>query len=199
MKFDIVDVLENIVGYKGLPYPGVWFPRKSGGGYIGEDFALIDGEAPLKTHSNKGTAIYKKDLLGNYYFMPVTFIHKGMEYEIDCALVNITGKKNIIETALVGRKGTIKELISIQDYQISITGAVIGDGEWSEDGLDKINELYNINEAIELRCALTDVFLTEGDKVVITDLSIPQMQGVEYVQVVEIKCVSDRALELIIV
>lgn len=198
MKFDVLQILESIVGYKGLPFPGVWFPKKGRDDYQGEDFELEETAEPLKTQSNKGTTLYKKDALGNYYFMPVTFIHQGKEYEIPCALISITGRKNIIETPLVGRQGSVKELISLEDYQISITGVVFGENQvWPEEQLDAINELYNINEAIELKCALTDVFLSENDKVVIQELNLPPAGQTEHVQVVEIKCVTDRAFELI--
>lgn len=198
MKFDVLQILESIVGYKGLPFPGVWFPKKGRDDYQGEDFELEETSEPLKTQSNKGTTLYKKDALGNYYFMPVTFIHQGKEYEIPCALISFTGRKNIIETPLVGRQGSVKELISMEDYQISITGVVFGENQvWPEEQLDAINELYNINEAIELKCALTDVFLSENDKVVIQELNLPPTGQTEHVQVVEIKCVTDRAFELI--
>lgn len=198
MKFDVLQILESIVGYKGLPFPGVWFPKKGRDDYQGEDFEPEETAEPLKTQSNKGTTLYKKDALGNYYFMPVTFIHQGKEYEIPCALISFTGRKNIIETPLVGRQGSVKELISMEDYQISITGIVFGENQvWPEEQLDAINELYNINEAIELKCALTDVFLSENDKVVIQELNLPQTGQTEHVQVVEIKCVTDRAFELI--
>lgn len=199
-KFNVLRILEDVVGYKGLPFPGVWFPRKeTPGSYTGEDHDLVTKQEPLKTLSNKGTTLYKKDKQGNYYFMPVVFMYKGKEVEIDCALVSVTDRKNIIETPLVGRKGSVKELINLSDYQISITGALIGNnGEWPEEKLEKINELYNINEAIELKCALTDVFLEENDRVVIQELNIPGMNQTEHVQVVEIRCVTDRAFELII-
>lgn len=198
MKFDVLQILESIVGYKGLPFPGVWFPKKGRDDYQGEDFELEETAEPLKTQSNKGTTLYKKDAQGNYYFMPVTFIHQGKEYEIPCALISFTDRKNIIETPLVGRQGSVKELISLEDYQISITGVVFGENQvWPEEQLDAINELYNINEAIELKCALTDVFLSENDKVVIQELNLPPTGQTEHVQVVEIKCVTDRAFELI--
>lgn len=198
---DVADLLQKIVGYKGLPFPGAWIPWLAGKGAgidNGGDYESIDTAEPENEYSSKGTALYKRDMQGNYYFMPVTFIAAGKEYDIDCALVSITGKKNIVETPLVGRKGSVKELISLEDYQISITGAVIGyDNLWPEQKLDEINELYAINEAVELRCALTAVFLAAGDKVVITSLSIPAMPQVEHVQVIELQCVTDQALELI--
>lgn len=201
MVIDVVNILQKIVGYKGLPFPGTWIPSLAGPGAgidTGGEYNVENGPT-YSLYSNKGTAIYKQDLQGRIYFMPVTFLADGKEYEMDCAAVSITGKKSIIETPLVGRKGSVKELISIDDYQISIIGAIIGfDTVWPEEKLDAINELYNINKAIELRCALTDVFLSTQDKVVITDINIPQMPQTEHVQIIELKCVTDREFELII-
>lgn len=200
MIINPAEILQNVAGYKGLPFPGAWIQGKfDRGGYTGENYSPDSRQEPVKEYSNKGTALYKKDLLGNYYFLPVVFMYAGKEYEITCAMISITGKKNIVSTPLVGRKGTVKELINEDDYQINITGVIIGSGhQFPEEQLDEIKELYSVNEAIELKCALTDVFLSEGDKVVITDISFPQSGQTEYTQAVEIQCISDRAFELIL-
>lgn len=203
MIINPIEILQSAVGYKGLPFPGAWVQGKfDRGGYTGDDYEIEVEPEHMKEYSNKGTALYKKDLQGNYYYLPVVFIHKGTEYEIDCAMVSITGKKNIVSTQMIGRKGTVKELINEDDYQISITGIVIGENQqFPEEKLDKIKELYSINEAIELKCALTDIFLSEEnqmcDKVVITDISFPQSQQTEYTQIIEMQCITDRAFELI--
>lgn len=194
-----LELLSSVAGYKGLPFPAAWVKDLRHKGYRADRLTAETAAPPFKEYSNKGTAIYKKNLLGNLYYMPVVFVHQGEEYEIDCALVSITGRKNIISTPLVGRKGSVKELINEDDYQVSITGLVIGDDrQFPEEKLDRINVLYTVNEAVTLKCALTDVFLSEDDKVVITDISFPPSAQTEYTQVVEIKCVSDRAFELII-
>lgn len=48
-----------------------------------------------------------------------------------------------------------------------------------------------------MKCALTDIFLSESDKVVISELNLPPSGQTEHVQVVEITCITDRAFELI--
>ena len=103
-NFNIKDILLDVIGYKGLPYPGVWLPAadrsESGDGYE------YDGEtAGEKTNTDLGSVLRKKDAMGRYYFMPVVLEHKGKEYEIPNAVISFTGKKNIVETAMVGRKG----------------------------------------------------------------------------------------------
>lgn len=215
MDFSIKELLEIAAGYKCLPFPRPKSLDIGKDGYVGHDFEMqdtlpkgYDGKGynylvpmaePEVILSDKGTAIYKKDMQGNYYFMPVTFIHKEKEYEIDFALISVTGKKRIIETPLVGRKGSVKELISLDDYQITITGAVVGkDQQWPQEKLNALNELYNINEAVDLKCALTDIFFAENDKVVIQEFNLPKNAQTEHVQIIEIKCVTDKAFELII-
>lgn len=216
MNFNVTELLQSYAGYKGLPFPAGWFAgkRRSSGytgdrfevpedpdrrGYVGEDFEAGEQAEPRRERSRKGTAIYKKDLMGRYYFMPVTFIYRKKEYEIDCALVSITGKKTIVQTPLAGRNGSVKELISVDDYQIAITGAIVGEDRlWPEEKLNAVNELYTINQSLELKCALAEVFLGENDRVVITDLSVPSAAQTEHVQLIELKCVTDRAFELTI-
>lgn len=199
-KFSVKDVLLDIIGYKGLPYPGVWLPtvsRPGSGRFTGKDFDNDSDYADEKTTSDKGSVLRKKDAQGRYYFMPVIFEHKGKDYEIPNAVISFTGKKNVVETAMVGRKGSVKELISIDDYEISIQGIASSD-DFPEAAIAELNELYTINEAITLKCALTDIFMEEDDRVVIRSIDISDMKGSETFQVFKIDLVTDRSFELTI-
>ncbi len=66
---------------------------------------------------------------GRWFFMPVSFKYNSTNtngevvrrvLELPDAIISITGKKTIVETAMVERKGTVKELISVDDYDITI-------------------------------------------------------------------------------
>ena len=129
--------------------------------------------------------------------MPVVLEHKGKEYEIPNSVISFTGKKNIVETAMVGRKGSVKELINIDDYEISIQGVVQSD-DFPEAELVELNELYNINESVILKCALTNVFLEEDDKVVIKGLDVSDMKGTDSFVIIKMSLITDRNFELII-
>lgn len=194
--FNIKDVLVSALGYKGLPYPGVWFPGNNRTGQKSE-YRFDGAEYELKTHSDLGSVLRKQDAQGRYYFLPVILVYKGKEYEIPNAVISFTGKKNIVETAMVGRKGTVKELININDYEINIQGVVQADG-FPESALTELNELYNINESVTLKCALTDIFLEEDDKVVIKSLDVSGMKGIENFVFIKMDLVTDRNFELII-
>ena len=72
--------------------------------------------------------------------MPIVLEHKGTEYEIPNAVISIRGKKSIVETAMVGRKGTVKELISVDDYEIRIAGVCL-DVDFPDQQINALNEL----------------------------------------------------------
>lgn len=156
-----------------------------------------DGPAPNERESsNLGSTLRKRDANGRWYFMPVVLVYKGKEYEMPNSLISIRGKKNIVSTPMVGRKGTVKELISMDDYEISIQGVAL-DTDWPDDQLAAIKEIYSVNESVQLKCALTDIFMDEEDMVVIKSIDVPEMRGVEHAQTYSLDLETDRSFELI--
>ena len=156
-----------------------------------------DGPAPNERESsNLGSTLRKRDANGRWYFMPVVLVYKGKEYEMPNSLISIRGKKNIVSTPMVGRKGTVKELISMDDYEISIQGVAL-DTDWPDDQLAAIKEIYSVNESVQLKCALTDIFMDDEDMVVIKSIDIPEMRGVEHAQTYSLDLETDRSFELI--
>lgn len=199
-SYNIPELLASIVGYRGAPYPGALFPNRPGSDYTGGDYE-IQGEATVRQERTKrGSTLYAKDWRGRWYFMPVVFEHRGVgRVEIPHALISVTGQKNIVETPLVGRKGSVKELINLEDYKISIAGFIqSADGTWPEDDIVRMRDLYNVNESVELLCALTDLILDEDDRVVITKIDFPSTPGIEDGQIVRLECATDKPFELII-
>lgn len=195
-QFNLGDMLLNVIGYKGLPYPGGFIPDAPGE-YKADGYEYPGEQASEKTSSDFGSTLRKKDAQGRWYFMPIALEHKGTEYEIPNAVISIRGKKSIVETAMVGRKGTVKELISVDDYEIRIAGVCL-DVDFPDQQINALNELYNINESVTLKCALTDIFLDEEDKVVIKSIDFAEMKGCETAQVFTMELVTDRSFELIL-
>lgn len=194
-KFSLNDILTSYIGYKGIIYPGAFFPDKPAR-YQNSGYEY-PGEATEKAYSDLGSMLRKKDAQGRWYFMPVVLEHKGGEYEIPNAVISINGKKTVVETAMIGRKGTVKELISVDDYEINIAGVAL-DSDFPDQQIARLNELYNINEAVTLKCALTDIFLEEEDKVVIKSIDFQEMRGCETAQAFKMGLVTDRSFELIL-
>lgn len=140
--------------------------------------------------ADNGTILRKTDLLGGYYFMPVSFSGGGRVCEIDCALVSARMKKTVVRTPMTGLGGTVKELVNTQDLEISVTGCLMGQrGVWPEERINTLRELFEVNDAVSLKCALTDCFFDIDDRVVLTDLQFPSAMQVEDMVPVRIECV----------
>ncbi|MCH5243411.1 MAG: hypothetical protein J1F29_00735 [Lentimicrobiaceae bacterium] len=182
ISFDIKHLLESVSGCKGLDFP-ITLTREAK--HNGTELA------------DNGTVLRKKDLTGCYYFMPVTFSYNSKSYEIDCAMVRLRLKKNIVQTPLLGQGGMVKEMVGVQDLAISITGCLMGErGQWPEDRINGLRQLFETNDSVALKCALTDCFFDADDKVVITDMCFPQGGQVEDIVPVNIECVQDNIFEL---
>ena len=198
-KFDIGKMLLSALGYKGLPYPGAFLGMLKPKNGTNGTYEMNDQSPEFKEFTDKGTRLYKKDYLGLWYFMPVTFTTESGEIEISHAVINVTGKKTIVETQMIGRKGGVKELINVDDYRVSIGGYIQSpDGTYPEDRITNMKELFNVNRAVELKSALTDLLFDENDKVVITDMGFPSTPGMEDAQIIKIECVTDKPFELIV-
>ena len=172
--------------------------RLSGGVYFGAPDTI--GRRGALTPA--GSLLRKNDLvMGRQYFMPV---YLGGE-EIPLAVISATTKKTIVETPMAGRAGTVKELISKGDYSISLSGILIGE-DYPADEVARIKELYDRDESLELKCAVTDILLsqkntsaTAGDSpfmAVITGIDWPSMGAIENMQAFTMKLVSDNPYNL---
>jgi hypothetical protein len=137
----------------------------------------------------------KTSLYGTSYFLPV----KLGGVELMHPIIRITSKKTIVETALVNRTGSVKELISTDDYKINIKGIIIRDDHvFPEAEIRSLREIYLKDEALPIDNALVSLFLQENENVVITDLTMPETKGGVYnVRAYEMNLVSDKSFKLI--
>lgn len=190
-RINIHQILESVSGFKGKDFPAAWLGVKSQTG------ATDSGGNKAVELADNGTVLRKKDLLGGYYFMPVSLSGGGKTCEIDCALVSARMKKTIVRTPMAGYDGSVKELIGTQDMEISITGCLMGQrGCWPEERINTLRELFQVNDSVSLKCALTDCFFDIDDRVVLTDLNFPTAMQVEDIVPVRIACIRDQVFEL---
>lgn len=93
-------------------------------------------------------------------------------------VVKIQGKKTIVSTPMMERRGTVKEVYNIDDYSISIKGFLIdANRQWPEKELTDMRKLFELNQSVVLDNALVNVFLNQTDKVVIKSLDLPEVEG----------------------
>lgn len=201
--FDIPTIWQIVFGYKGLPFPAKWLDSKIPGlsgrkdsNYQGENFnetirITKDKENKL---ANLGSPLYSTNVYGSMYFMPV-WLNNIL---LPICTIGISGRKTIIETPLTGHKGTVKELIRNEDYNIKIDGICFSpEREFPEEQIQNLKDLYEINKSVTIQSALTDIFLKDC-YVVITDIDFPAIKGVEHIRPFTMNLLSDEQLELII-
>ncbi len=167
-------------------------------GYTPQDFKIKESHITKKSEVGKYGSYYAKDAMGRDVFMPVTLGGLFLPY----TWINISNSKRIIETPLTERRGTVKEFISMEDYKIGLKGLVIGhNGQFPEKDIEDLRTLWERNVALEIKSILTDIFLLTPehggqDKVVITDFSLAENQGVEHVRAFTMELKTDQEFEL---
>lgn len=89
------------------------------------------------------------------------------------AVCTVTRKKTIVETAIAGRNGTVKETVSAQDYEIEVTLTLISPSdEYPEEAMRRLATLADENSAVYVDSAFLRLF--DIDRAVITELKVVQ-------------------------
>lgn len=146
----------------------------------------IDGKntnASDELRSNTG--LLKRQYNDKEIWLPVKFTELGASFEkgellLPYSVISISGKKTIVKTPLAERKGTVKELYNVDDYDISIKGFLIDEANrlWPESQIDDLKRIYENQLAVGLDNALTNIFLKDqGQRVVIETLDFPPVEG----------------------
>lgn len=178
-----------------LPYPLTPLLFSKRGQHV-QGLTQYDESRPAlrKNVSNLSEPFYATNISGMEFFMPITIGGLLLQNTI----ISMTLKKTIIETPLVNRQGTVKEMISCDDWDINIKGMIVGEGnDYPDEEVKKLKDLvYDKDEALEIHNALTAICLSKNEKVVIRELLWMEMKGIQNAQAFELKCVSDLMFDL---
>lgn len=152
------------------------------------DTSFFDEE--VKNANSIGTAKTGRTHLGTPYFMDVEIDGIRLPNE---PLLTFSTQKRIVQTVVVGSesRGTVKELISANDFKIKIEGICIEPGkkEYPTDQVNSVISLCQKQEALEFENELAELLGIK--KIVITGYSIDKMQGQPYSQKYVIDAISD--------
>lgn len=195
IHFHLADIFEQTFGYRS--------------GAFDPDFEQqTKNEQPVK-NSALGASYYSTDMLSREYYMPVTVVYNSgggsVEWKLPHPVVAISSRKTIIETPMTERRGTVKELINVQDYDIVIKGFILNaKSEFPEQDVTPLRNIYEINEPVSIKCPVTDIFLLRpdrkgSDKVVIKELKFPPVTGIKNIRPYELHMVSDEPFNLNII
>lgn len=119
---------------------------------------------------------------------------------INISVSNIIAKRRVAKAGK-NQIGTIKERFATDDYQITISGAFVGNkmlGKPAETypryEMEKLRDYLLTAEAIEVKCEALQIL--NINKIVIEEMSFPFTKG-ENIQAYEIKAISDFHYDLI--
>lgn len=134
-------------------------------------------------------------------YMPTGFIVSGVPVQLpNEPILTFSNRKTIVETPLAGntRRGTVKELINSEDWEIKIQGVCIDETRSGYPHLQvlAIKELYDYNGHVGILNYVCQALL-EIRKVVIKSLTFSGIQGHPYSQAYEMSLVSDEDFMLL--
>lgn len=113
------------------------------------------------------------------------------------AMITVNCPKNIVNTKVAGKDGTIKQYISKDDYVISITGILMSHSEkYPIDQVEILAEIIKAECAITVSSRVLSAFdITE---MVIEDASFEPKEGYNNIQEFKIYGRSDEYFELVL-
>lgn len=169
-------------------------------GYTPADFKFESKDILKKSTPGKYGSYYAKDSVGRDVFMPLTLGGLFLPY----VWISVRGSKTFVETPMTQRRGEVNELVNMNGYEFSVKGLLIGhDGRFPEADVEALKNLFEINEAVEARCVLTDIYLLSSetggsDKVLIRNHELFDNKGTEHVRGFQFDLKEDTIQELII-
>lgn len=136
-------------------------------------------------------------LLGKPYFFTLKLKSDSEEFVFpNEPLITISLVKTIVETPTVGpyRKGTVKEFINTEDYNLTIRGVCINtenDEAYPADQVNELNRMFEINKALDV---VSNPFLELFGirKIVLKEKYFDEMMGQPNLQKYTITAVSDE-------
>ena len=163
-----------------------------------KDYPEIDPEE-IESLSQNAFDVEQTSFFGLPVFSDLRLVETGGGGSLYCdtILFEINQSKNIVTTSVQGRAGTVKEYISLGDFEVSIRGAIVNSGSnsYPREDVEELKYLLTLQEPLE---SLSDFLQIWGIyNLVVTDFRIPQQEGYQNVQLFEINCLSDTPEELI--
>lgn len=181
ITYDIQQLYQRTFGTKPV-VPANDASYGDGGGQV-----YLGVEKPDDKFTPRGRTLYET-YRGTEVWLPVTLrVAYGLAFKplyLPYSVVRATCKKNIISTPLAERQGTVKELYSVDDWQITVKGFLIAtEHTWPEKEIEDLNEYYKKSHSLIIQNALTDVLLEnqsrpeEQCRVVMESLEFMEIEG----------------------
>lgn len=202
-EFDLVDVFKSVWGYAPAPFlfglQNAVEKKIFGGSSQSSEYSFAQ-QSERREYNIKGSPFYGLNNSGNEVFLPIWLIKAdGTKFMLQNTVSSIVSKKTIIETQLVNQQGSVKEELSIDDWDINVKGIIISsDMDYPDQQVSELRQLYKTSESLEIENARTSLLFEDNEKVVVKNLKFPEVKGFKNMQAFECDLVSDIEFKLII-
>ena len=203
---DLPKIFNQTWGFIGLPFPEIVIksiPTRSQTTFVGEIFndmrprSVIGNEHDISSQGVKFRTRVNGDIIA---FLPIWLSEtdrNALEYLLPNTHLSMTSKKTIIKTPLVNRDGTVKEQITMEDWDIRIRGVLVSkDDNYPEEEKQMLVNWYKNKKAMNIQNVKTSICLEGREKVIIEALSFPEIRGFENTQPYEMQLCSDVEFSL---
>lgn len=207
-SFDINELYKKAFGTAIIPYPAILADAIKNG----EKPPFLDLESRLGLGTVKAVVgQFAKNEYGLAEFLPIKIKVNGffgstkipgLYFEksrrdtymyLPLATASFRMKKKVVKSAPVGAqkiKGTVKEIVNLDDDYIRIRGMIIGEnGEFPKDALSILKQVYNRNQSIQVFSELTSALGIHN--VLFQELEIKEFKGTNEVVAYEMVGYSD--------
>ena len=115
---------------------------------------------------------------------------------LNSVIMAVSKTKNIVQTAIQGRVGTVKEYISEGDYSIGVRGKIVGEDQLiaPEDQIVALKNVLNLASTLEVSSFFLQYF--DIATVVVEDYQIAEVPGSRNEFDLFIQMISDTPIEL---
>ncbi len=186
------------------------------GSVLAEDLAGDTANADLRGAMDEGTPypmVSGEDLFGRDLIVPLTLKGSRDTLRFQEAVVNVTRSRNIVATPVLNGRGTVKEMITDGDLDLTITLAVVSgskdgdfDGTSTEsydvypyNGVERLRKLLDEPERLDVVSDFLKLFDLDGGElgIVVKSYTVHQDTHLNR-QVFEIQALSDYDYNLLI-
>lgn len=165
--------------------------------YVGPNFPVWWAQNKTKFELPDLMGIGEELLFGKKFFTTLTLGYDGETFDLpNEPLLSISLTKTIVETATVGkyRKGTVKEYITTDDYQIVIRGVCVNEEDFEKYPSEQVailRKVFDINDSLEV--VGNKFFELFGIRsIVLKEINFDEMAGQQGLQKYVITAVSDQ-------
>ena len=170
---------------------------------------ITENESPRGTihvSYKTGQSFNKKGSYGQDIWFPITLsgskivgnTTEPLQLDIDICTISVNLVSTIVSTPVVERKGTVNELVNIDDYKFTIRGFLVGKNrKVPEEDILKLVDIKESTQEKTLHGGYPELFLDATCKIAISELEFPEVQGQNHwIRPFTLTCKSDFITDL---